>query len=168
MGLETHHLFPTVTYRLTCRHEKTISYDIVLKPGSLPSKFSIPGLKTLKTLDGERTEFLYSPRVSTIFPELQKSFPSVLPKTFYHFPLQKCSNCSQRKPTKHKKTSRDKISNGKSISLARKHLLEAKKRCSGIQRRVINHKINYPSSQKPLVLILSSLFSSLLLCTTRI
>ena len=49
--------------------------------GSIPSKFFIPDrLKQLKILDDEHTKSLHSPSVPTIFPQMQKSFPSVLPK----------------------------------------------------------------------------------------
>ena len=49
--------------------------------GSIPSKFYIPDrLKQSKIVDDEHTKALYSPSVPIIFPQLQKSFPSVLPK----------------------------------------------------------------------------------------
>ena len=52
--------------------------------GSIPSKFYIPDWqKQSKTLDNEHTKSLYSPRVPIILPQIQKSFPSVLPKKFY-------------------------------------------------------------------------------------
>ena len=69
--------------------------------GSIPSKFYIPDrLKQSKLLDDEQTKFLHSPSVPIIFPQMQKSFPSVLPKGVYP---------AQRKPAKHKKTKRGKI-----------------------------------------------------------
>ena len=49
--------------------------------GSTSSKFYIPEqLKQSRTLDDEHTKSLYSPSVLIIFPQMQKSFPSVLPK----------------------------------------------------------------------------------------
>ena len=49
--------------------------------GSIPSKFYIPKrLKQSKYLDDEHTKSLYSASVPIIFPQMQKSFPSVLPK----------------------------------------------------------------------------------------
>ena len=54
--------------------------------GSIPSKFNIPEqLKQSKFLDDEHTKSLYSPTVPIIFPQIQKSFPSVLPKRVYSF-----------------------------------------------------------------------------------
>ena len=52
--------------------------------GSIPSKFFIPDrLKQSKVLDNEHTKSLYSPSVPIFFPQMQKSFPSVLPKRVY-------------------------------------------------------------------------------------
>ena len=49
--------------------------------GSIPSKFCVPDrLKESKFLDKEHTKTLYSPHVPIIFPQMQKSSPSVLPK----------------------------------------------------------------------------------------
>ena len=53
-----------------------------------------------------------------------------------------------------------------SIVLSRKHHLEAKKRRFGIRKSVSTPKSNYSSFPYPFVLICSSVFSSLLLCTT--
>ena len=51
--------------------------------GSIPWKFYIPErLKQSKILDDEHKKSLYSPSVPTIFPQMQKSFPSILPKRF--------------------------------------------------------------------------------------
>ena len=54
--------------------------------GSIPSKFYFPErLKQSKILDDEHTKSLYSPSVPMIFPQMQKSFPSVLPKNLSGF-----------------------------------------------------------------------------------
>ena len=54
--------------------------------GSIPSKSYIPDrLEQSKSLGDEHTKFLYSPSVPVIFPQMQKSFPSVLPKILYGF-----------------------------------------------------------------------------------
>ena len=77
--------------------------------GSIPSKLYIPDrLKQSKILDDEHTKFLYSPSVPIIFPQMQKSFPSVLPKKVYPVFLRMFKKSPQKKPAKHKKTSRDK------------------------------------------------------------
>ena len=71
------------------------------------STFQTPDrLKQSRISDDEHTRFLYSPSVPIIFPELQKSFPSVLPKRVYPIPLRMHKKSAQRKPAKHKKTSR--------------------------------------------------------------
>ena len=73
--------------------------------GSNPSKFYIPDrLKQSKNLDEEPTNTLYSPSVPIIFPQMQKSFPSVLPKRVYPVSLRIQYESAQRKPAKHKKT----------------------------------------------------------------
>ena len=72
--------------------------------GCIPSKFHIPDrLKQSKTLHDEHTKPLYSPSVPIIFPQFQKSFPSVLPKRVYPVSLRMHSKSAQRKPAKHKK-----------------------------------------------------------------
>ena len=54
--------------------------------GSIPSKFYIPDrLKQSIVLDDEHTKFFYSPSVRIIVPQMQKSFPSVLPKILSGF-----------------------------------------------------------------------------------
>ena len=54
--------------------------------GSIPSKFYITDwLKPSKYLDDEHTKSLHSPSVPIIFPQMQKSFPSVLAKRVYPF-----------------------------------------------------------------------------------
>ena len=86
--------------------------------GSIPSKFYIPDrLKQSKILDDEHTESLYSPSVPIIFPEMQTSFPSVLPKRVYPVSLRMHNKSAQRKPAKHKKSSRGKISKIRVLSL---------------------------------------------------
>ena len=69
---------------------------------SIPLKLYIPNrLKQSKVLDDEHTNSLYSPSVPVIFPQMQKSFPSVLPKRIYPVSLR-MFKCAQRKPAKHK------------------------------------------------------------------
>ena len=72
--------------------------------GSIPSKFNIPDwLKQSKILDNKHTKTLYSRSVPMIFPQMQKSFPSVLPKRVYAVSLQLHSKSAQRKHLQSKK-----------------------------------------------------------------
>ena len=72
--------------------------------GSIPSKFYIPDrLKQSKILENEHIKSLYSPSVPIIFPQMQKSFPSVLSKKVYPVSLRMHNKSAQRKPAKHKK-----------------------------------------------------------------
>ena len=108
--------------------------------GSIPSKFFIPKrLKQSKILDDEHTNSLYSPSVPIIFPQTQKSFPSVLPKRVFPVSLRMHNKSAQRKPAKHKKTSRGKISKQGSTIVSKTYNLEAKKRHSGVRKRVTAH-----------------------------
>ena len=108
--------------------------------GSVPSKFYIPErLKHSKTLDDEHTKFFYSPSVPIIFPQTQKSFPSVLPKRVYPVSLRMHNKSAQRKPAKHKKTSRGKISKRSSTIISQTYNLEAKKRQSDVRKWVTAH-----------------------------
>ena len=101
--------------------------------GSIPSKFYIPErLKHSKILDDEHKKSLYSPSVPIIFPQMQKSFPSVLPKRVYPVSLRMHIKSAQGKPAKHKKTSRGKISKQSSTIVPKTYNLEAKKRHSGV------------------------------------
>ena len=104
---------------------------------SVPSKFYIPErLKQSKILDDEHTQSLYSPSVPIIFPQMQKSFPSVLPKRIYPVYLRMHNKSAQRKPAKHRKTSRGKISRRGSTIVSKTYNLEAKKRHSGVRKEV--------------------------------
>ena len=108
--------------------------------GSIPSKFYIPDrLKKSKVLDNEHKKFLYSPSVPIIFPQMQKSFRSVLPKRVYPVSLRMHNKSAQRKPAKHKKTSRGEISKRGSTIVSKTYNLEAKKRHSGVGKRVTAH-----------------------------
>ena len=71
---------------------------------------------------------------------MQKSFPSVLPKRVYQVPLRMYSKLSQRKPVKHKETSRYKTFKRIAIAFSQKNHLEANRRRSGIRKGVTTHK----------------------------
>ena len=104
---------------------------------SVPSKFYIPErLKHLRTLDEEHTNYLYSPRVPIAFPQMQKPLSSVLPKRVYPVPLRMHNKSAQGKSAKLKKTSRGKISKRGSTSVSKTYNLEAKKRHSGVRKRI--------------------------------
>ena len=108
--------------------------------GSIPSKLYIPDqLKESKISDDEHTKSIYSPSVPIIFPQKQKSFPSVLPKRAYPVSLRMHNKFAQRKPAKHKKTSRGKISKRGSTIVSKTYNLEAKKRRSGVRTRLTAH-----------------------------
>ena len=108
--------------------------------GSIPSKFYISDRrKQSKVLDDEHTKSLYSPSVPIIFPQMEKSFPSVLPKRVYPISLRMHIKSAQRKPAKHKKTSGGKISKRCSAIVSKTYNLEAKKRHSGVRKRVTAH-----------------------------
>ena len=105
--------------------------------GSNPSKFYIPDrLKQSKILDDEHTKTLYSTSVPINFPQLQNSFPLVLPKRVYPVSLRMHNKSAQRKPAKLKETSRGKISQRSSTIVCKTYSLEAKKRHSGFRNRV--------------------------------
>ena len=108
--------------------------------GSIRSKLYKPDrLKQSTVLDDEHTKYLYSPSVPVIFPQMQKFFPSVLPQRVYPASLRMHNKSAQRKPAKHKKTSRGKISKQRSTIVSKTYNLEAKKRHSGVRKRVTAH-----------------------------
>ena len=107
---------------------------------SIPSKLYIPDrLKQSKTLNDEHTKSLYSPSVPIIFPQMQKSFPSVLPKRVYPVSLRMQNESAQRKPAEHIKTSRDKMSKRGLTIVSKTNDLEAEKRHSIIRKRLKAH-----------------------------
>ena len=108
--------------------------------GSIPLKLYIPSrLKQSKILDDEHTESFYSPSVPFLFPQLQKSIPSVLLKKLYPVSLRMHNKSAQRKPAKHRKTSRGKISKRSSTIVSETYNSEANKRQSGVRTRVTAH-----------------------------
>ena len=108
--------------------------------GSVPSKYFIPDrLEHLRTLDNEHTKSLYSASVPTLFPQMQNAFPSVLPKRFYPYSLRMLNKSAQRKLAKHKKTSRGKVSKRSLTIVSKTYNLEAKKRHSGVRKRLTAH-----------------------------
>ena len=108
--------------------------------GSIPSNFHIPDrLKQSEILDDEHTKSLYSPSVPIIFTQMQKSFSSVLSKRVDPVCLRMHNKSAQRKPGKHKKTSRGKISKRGSTTVSKTYNLEAEKRHSGVRERLTAH-----------------------------
>ena len=102
---------------------------------SIPSKFHLPDqLKQSKRLDNEHTKSLYSPSVPILLPQMQNSFPSDLPKRVHPVSLRMQNKSAQRKPAKHKKTLRGKISKRSSTIVSKTDNLEAKRRHSGVQK----------------------------------
>ena len=67
---------------------------------------------------------------------MQKSFPSVLPKKFYPISLRVRNKSAQQKPAEHKKTSRGKLSKRILTIFAKTYNLEAKKRHSGVRKKL--------------------------------
>ena len=105
--------------------------------GCKSSKFCIPDrVKHSKVLNDEHTKSLYSPSVEIIFPQMQKSFPSVLPKRVYPVSLRMHNKSAQRKPAKHEKTSRGSFSKRGSTVVSKRFNLEAKKRHSCVRKKV--------------------------------
>ena len=116
--------------------------------GSVPSKNFIPErLKHLKTLDDELTKTFYSPNVAISFPQMQKSFSSVLPKRVYPFSMRMRSKSTQRKLASHKKTSRGNVSRRSLITIAKKKNLGAKKKRSVVRKRNATNSRHYTSRQ---------------------
>ena len=118
---------------LSARTDNRLRY--CTKTGPIPSNFYIPErLKQSKILDDEHTKSLYSPSVPIIFRQMQKSFPSVLPKRACPVSLRMQNKSAQGKPAKHEKTSRGKISKRGSTIVSKMYNLEAKKRHSGLRK----------------------------------
>ena len=114
--------------------------------GSFPSKFYIPErLKHLRTLDDERTKYLYSLSVPIDFPQMQKSLSSVLPKRIYPVSMRMHSKSNQRKLANHEKTSRGEVSRRSVLTIAEKNNLEAKKKRFGVRKRIVTNSSHYTS-----------------------
>ena len=114
--------------------------------GSVPSKFYIPHcLKHLRTLDHEHTNFLHSPSVPIAFPQVQKPLSSVLPKRVYPVSMRMHSKSTQRKIASHKKTSRGKVSRRSLVTVAKKNILEPKKKRSVVRKKIATIGHHYTS-----------------------
>ena len=114
--------------------------------GSKPSKIYIPKrLKQSKDLDNEHAKSFYSPSVPIIFPQMQKSFPSVLPKRLHPVSLRMHNKSARMKPAKHEKTLRGKVSKRRWSIVSKACNWEAKRRQSGVRKRLRAHQ-NYDSS----------------------
>ena len=134
----TSDLFGHLLIELSPRTDDRLRY--CTNTGSIPLKFYIPDrLKQSKKLDDEHTKSLYSPNVPIIFLQMQKSFPSVLPKRVYPVSLRLHQKSAQGKPAKHKKTSRGKISKPGSTMVFETYNLEANKIHFGVRKRVTAH-----------------------------
>ena len=96
-------------------------------------------LKQSKILDEEYPKPLYSPSVPIIFPQMQKPSPSVLPKRVHRVSLRMHNESAQRKPARHKRKSRGKISKRGSTIVSKTYNSEAKKRRSGVKKRLTTH-----------------------------
>ena len=108
--------------------------------GSIPSKFYVPDrLKKSNFLYDEHTKILSSASVPINFPQMQRSFPSVLRKIVHPVSLRMHNKSAQRKAADHKKTSRGKISKRRATVVSKTYNLEAKKRHSGVRKRVKAH-----------------------------
>ena len=110
--------------------------------GSILSKFYIPDrLKQSKTLNDEQmnTQNLSTLQVFQSFSHKCKSLFLQSPKIVYPVPLRMHNKSAQRKPAKHKKTSRGKISKRGSTTVSKTYNLEAKKRNSAIRKRLTAH-----------------------------
>ena len=108
--------------------------------GSIPSKYYIPDrLKQSKVYDDEHTKSLHSTSVPIIFPQMQKSFPSVLSERVYPASLRMHNKSAQGKTAEHKKTSRGKISKQRSTIVFETYNLEARMRHSAVRRMVTAH-----------------------------
>ena len=102
--------------------------------GSISAHFCRGPAETVKkNFDDEHTKSLYSPSVPLILPQMQKSFPSVLSKRVNPVSLQMQNKFAQRKPPKHKKTSRGKISKPGSSIVSKTYNLEVNKGHSGVR-----------------------------------
>ena len=113
--------------------------------GKTPSKFYVPnGLKHSTTLDDEHTKSLYSPRVPVLFPQMQKSIPSVVSKGVYPISQRMYSKSTPRKLAKHKKTSRRKIQTRNKKSITKKNNLATKKKSFGVTKRTKVDRRNFP------------------------
>ena len=71
-------------------------------------------------MDDEHTKLLYSPSARILFAQMEKLFPSVKSKRILPVSLRVHNKPSRRKPAKHKKASRDIISNRNLIVLTQK------------------------------------------------
>ena len=110
---------------------------------SIPSKFYIlDRLKQSKLLNDEHKKSLFAPSVPIIFPQRQKSFPSVLPKRVFQVTLQKKS--AQREPPKHKKTSHGKVSKWGSSIVPKRYIWKQRRDILASEKGLLLIKVVTP------------------------
>ena len=113
---------------------------------SVPSKLFNPKLlKHLRTLHDDHTKSVYSPSVAIVFPQIQKSFFSVLPERVYPVSLRMPSKSTQTKLAIHKKTSRGKVSRRGLVTITKKNNLQAKKKGSVVRKEIATNSSHYTS-----------------------
>ena len=136
--------------------------------GSVLSKFYAPErLKHLRTLDDEHTKSLYSPSVPIAFPQMQKPLSSVLLKRVYPVSMRMHSESvkGNLQPIKrhHVVMFQDEV-----WLLSLKRTTWKQRRNVLSSKRIATNNRHYTSRPYSFVLILSSLFSSQLLCIARV
>ena len=130
--------FGQLVIELSPRTDNQLRY--CTNTGSIPSNFYITDrLKQSKILHDEHTKSLNSRSVPIIFPQIQRPFPSVLPKRVYPVSSRLHNKSAQRKPAKPKETSRGKISKRGLAFVSKMYNSEAKKRHSSVRERLTAH-----------------------------
>ena len=93
----------------------------------------------LKSLNDDLTECFYSP--SVLFTFRQEHFFQFCPEKFIQFLKQLHTKSAQKRPAKHEKTSRGKISKLVLVVFSEKNNFDAKKRCSAFLKAVTAREI---------------------------
>ena len=110
---------------LSSRTDDRFRYCIKNRTHSINVSYPGPTEQSIFSND-EYTKSLHTASTPIIFPQMEKSFPSVLFKRVYQVLLRMHSKSSQRKPARHKKTSRDKTSKPSSVAFSKTNHFEAR------------------------------------------
>ena len=113
--------------------------------GKKPTNFNLPEqLKHLRILDDDHTKSLYSPSISTLFPQVQNAISPKLPERIHSVPKRMYSEPAPRKFARFEKRASVKISKTTPLTFPGKNNLERKTKNSVNEERAVTNKNNIP------------------------
>ena len=144
------------TYWLVATHRRSITLLYKHRIHSLKVLYPRPA-ETVETFSDKDLQNLATLQVfQSVSHKCKNLFLRSCPKVFIRFLCECTINLLKRNLRKHKKTSCGKTSKRRSTIVSKTYNFEAKKRHSGVRKRITAHESCYSSLHLPFVLIWSS------------